>query len=116
MPPRTLGEPMSERDETGTGADWDLDITSGSERPIQGWYSATVNHKKKNSTAVFSTRQEGSSSFAWVLLPARGLVPPATARLENPSLSHLTLVVDYKGVSRRIRIPFDHGEPVVAVE
>jgi hypothetical protein len=41
--------------------------------PIQGWYSPRPNHKLPATVAVYDGRIEGTTTFAWVLFPARGL-------------------------------------------
>jgi len=59
---------------------WSVEITKGQTEPfIRGWYSETYGKKEEISTAVYSTKIDGSATFAWVLVPAFGTVPKITA-------------------------------------
>jgi hypothetical protein len=62
--------------------DWVVRIDRGEEAPdLQGWYSPKYNVKVPSPTAVYSARIERSRTFAWVLSPARGVVPALDASL-----------------------------------
>ncbi len=62
--------------------DWDVKLVQGQTEPhIQGWYSPEYNIKQPSPTVVYSAESEGSTTFAWLLLPARGKVPTAELRL-----------------------------------
>ena len=54
---------------------------TATEKPIQGWYSGYYTEKTPNPTAIFSAEIPGTTTFAWVLVPARGAVPPVQARV-----------------------------------
>ena len=54
---------------------WQAKIITGQHDPVQGWWSSTYNHIAPSPTAVYSTEIEVSKNFAWVLFPAKGLVP-----------------------------------------
>lgn len=61
--------------------DWRVTVVSGQNTPeIQGWYSAHYNQRVPAPTAVYTARMTQSTTFAWLLLPARGVPesPPAT--------------------------------------
>ncbi len=73
---------------------WKLDIVKGQKKPhIQGWYSKEANDKQANSAAIYSTKIDKSATFAWVLVPARGLVPHVKAQILqlNKNEIHLRL-------------------------
>lgn len=63
------------------GMPWTVSIVVGGENPIQGWYSGYYTEKIPTSTAIYSAEIPGTTTFAWVLLPARGEVPPVQARV-----------------------------------
>jgi hypothetical protein len=63
------------------GIPWKTTIVAGAERPVQGWYSAGYDDKVPNPTAIYFAEIPGTTTFAWVLLPARGEVPPVDARV-----------------------------------
>lgn len=54
---------------------WQVEIVRGQENPIQGWWSREYNHKVPNPTAIYSTTIKSSATFAWILMPALGIVP-----------------------------------------
>jgi hypothetical protein len=60
---------------------WQVKLVAGQADPIQGWWSREYNHCIPNSTAIYSTSIAGSTTFAWVLYPARGKVPPVKVKL-----------------------------------
>jgi hypothetical protein len=48
---------------------------------VQGWYSPSYDEKVPAPTAVFRTDIPGTTTFAWVLVPARGEVSKVDARV-----------------------------------
>ncbi len=78
----------------GTPLAWDTELVAGRETPeIQGWYSPRYGEKVPASTAVYRCRIEGSTAFAWLLVPAKGTVPPARLRVEAREAEGLVLTV-----------------------
>jgi hypothetical protein len=63
------------------GVPWKARVVAGAEQPVQGWYSGYYTEKTPNPTAIFSAEIPGTTTFAWVLVPARGEVPPVQARV-----------------------------------
>ena len=59
---------------------WKVELVKGQESPIQGWWSRQYNHKTPNSTAIYSTQIQESTTFAWVLLPSFGVAPNLTVK------------------------------------
>jgi hypothetical protein len=75
------------------GMDWRVALVSGRETPdIQGWYSPHYNLKAPAPTAVYSARVPESTTFAWLLVPARG----------TPERAEAALMVD--GEAARVRV------------
>jgi hypothetical protein len=58
-----------------------VEIVTGQEDPVQGWWSREYNHIAPNPTAIYSMSIEASTLFAWVLVPARGSVPHLDIKL-----------------------------------
>jgi len=54
---------------------WDYELKTGSENPVQGWYSPNYNVKVPNTTAVLRQPFENSIVFAWILQPYRNERP-----------------------------------------
>lgn len=55
---------------------WQSKVVKGQTTPsVQGWWSRDYNHKEPNPVAIFSSSIPGSTVFAWILAPAKGLVP-----------------------------------------
>lgn len=65
--------------------DWQVKIVSGQENPVQGWWSEEYNRILPNPTAIYSTKIMTTVNFAWVMYPAKGIVPNIKVNL-LPSL------------------------------
>ena len=100
------------------GPDWQVDFVKGRTEPrIQGWWSREYNHKVPNPTAVYRTRLDGSSNFAWVLMPGQGAVSrpdikvlesePQRIKMRVKTPQHGSVVLD---------MPLDGGSPTVRRE
>jgi hypothetical protein len=62
---------------------WEVEIIEGQETPvIQGWYSSVFGEKVTNPTMVYSTEIKEPTTFAWVMVPARGAVPKVKVDLQ----------------------------------
>jgi len=58
------------------GPKWELELIKGRTKPsIQGWYSPGYNQRTPAATAVYAARITSAATFAWVLIPARGILP-----------------------------------------
>ena len=63
------------------GVPWKVSVVAGAEKPIQGWYSRHYTEKEPNPTVIFSAEIPGTTTFAWVLVPAPGDTPPVEAHV-----------------------------------
>ncbi len=63
------------------GVGWSVDVVAGETKPIQGWYSPIYGTKEPCATAVYTAEIPGTTTFAWVLVPAKGAVPEADTRI-----------------------------------
>jgi Heparinase II/III N-terminus/Heparinase II/III-like protein len=54
---------------------WQVKIIKGQESPKQGWWSREYGHLCPNPTANYQVSIATSATFAWILFPAKGLVP-----------------------------------------
>jgi hypothetical protein len=64
------------------GMRWTPQVVTGQDTPsVQGWYSPSYDEKVPAPTAVFRTDIPGTTTFAWVLVPARGEVSKVDARV-----------------------------------
>jgi len=63
---------------------WKTEIIEGQEKPfIQGWYSEDYGIKVPNPTLIYSTTIHQSSTFAWILAPAKGNIPTIHAQFQE---------------------------------
>jgi len=76
-------------------AAWNVRLARGEEKPeLMGWYSPTMNHVEPTTVAIYEAQIEaGVTSFAWLLVPAGGEVPPAEAKLLAASEDRVTVRV-----------------------
>lgn len=96
------------------GIGWNVSLVKGSTSPIQGWYSDTPNHKVPESVAVYTAQIPGTTTFAWVLFPARGPVPEVqTTTLSSRPERIEVLVKPAGGASYDITIPMNAWKPTV---
>ena len=64
--------------------EWKTEIIEGQEKPfIQGWYSEDYGIKVPNPTLIYSTTIHQSSTFAWILAPAKGNIPTIHAQFQE---------------------------------
>jgi len=99
------------------GSNWTVEIVKGQEKPtIQGWYSRQYNHKAPASCAIFTTEIKDTTTFAWVIVPAKDAVP--SVRVEMTSVDAdgadvRTVVGDSAPVT--VRAPLADGTPSVDI-
>lgn len=64
------------------GVAWALQLVRGRDEPdVQGWWSPVYNTRLPGTAVVFQANVPGTICFAWVLVPAKGLVPAVSAEL-----------------------------------
>jgi hypothetical protein len=94
--------------------DWAVEIIEGQEEPsIQGWYSREYNVKQASPCAVYSTKTDGTATFAWVIVPARGAVPSAQTELLDVTDDDATVRVCLEGEDMTVHVPIATGEPEI---
>jgi len=61
---------------------WDIEIVKGRTEPtLQGWYAGRKRSGEPSPCAIYQAKRAETTTFAWVLYPARGEAPAVTARL-----------------------------------
>jgi hypothetical protein len=95
--------------------DWHTEIVKGQEKPhIQGWYSADYGQKVPSPTAVYTKKISGPATFAWVLVPASGLVPEVQAQLVSQNEKEVQVRVTVEGQPPvLVTVPLQPGTPRV---
>ncbi len=96
------------------GFDWAVATVKGQEPAgihgtMQGWYAHGYNNWEPSPASVYTARIEKTSSFAWLLLPARGDVPAIRGeiventdeaiaiRIYRPDAPELTVRLPWRG-------------------
>jgi hypothetical protein len=94
---------------------WEIEIVQGKEEPfIQGWYSAEYGKKVPNPTAVYTQTVENPTTFAWVLVPSKGKVPPVKATFIGQDEQLVEVKVNMEGQETvTVTVPLKEGTPVV---
>ena len=95
------------------GPTWEVAIVKGQTEPeVQGWYSSRTNEKQPNATAVYSADiPRGSTTFAWLLLPAKGRVPEAKVRIVSDDQTGVVVRVEAPGEeATSIAVPLTAGK------
>jgi hypothetical protein len=106
----------------GSSLSWQLQIVKGQKHPVQGWWSREYGHICESPVVTYQTKIATSTTFAWVLFPAKGEVPPVqvqclpaptgTMRLKiTPSgmcTHHVVIQMDDQQVTQ-----LDHGSSFV---
>ncbi len=83
--------------------DWEVKIIKGQESPfIQGWYSAEYGKKVPSPTVVYTKTIENSTTFAWILLPSKGKIPPVK-----------TEIIEQNEQGIQVRVIVENQEPVM---
>lgn len=92
---------------------WHAEVLSGQEKPfIQGWYSADYGNKEPTATVVYTTTIDKPTTFAWLLVPAKGAVPKFTAKFTQKDLDLEVSVAEQGQNPVTINFP-EKGEPTV---
>jgi hypothetical protein len=79
--------------------DWEIEFISGRESPdFQGWYSTEMDVKVPNICACYTAEIEHTTTFAWVLLPAKGPVPAAEVEILDITEDAVHLLLHIPGV------------------
>jgi Heparinase II/III N-terminus/Heparinase II/III-like protein len=76
---------------------WTVNIVKGQESPMQGWWSREYNHKTPSPTAIYSAKISTSTTFAWVLVPKKGLVPEITVKMLPSPQGSIYLAIKIEG-------------------
>ncbi|MBN1674843.1 MAG: DUF2341 domain-containing protein, partial [Kiritimatiellae bacterium] len=96
------------------GPGWTLDMVKGQTTPrIQGWYSRTYNVKEANWTALYTGTATQDVTFAWIMLPGKGEIPPMP--VETPSSAAGTYRVRFTppgGPPCDVTVPMSGGTTV----
>lgn len=93
--------------------DWEVNIVEGKEHPYkQGWYSETYGKKEPNPTAIYQLQADQPTTFAWILMPAKGMVQPVGAELLSLNSEGVSLEVEVQNEKVNIYVPLE-GKPRV---
>lgn len=100
------------------GMRWGTEIVAGRESPsIQGWHSGFYNEKVPAPAVIYSAEIPGTTTFTWVLIPALGAVPPASATVlsSRPERVEVRVQIDPKE-SYLVTVPMNEWRPGVKRE
>lgn len=97
------------------GFDWNAELVKGQETPhIQGWYSRKYNEWESNPTAVLTARTAGTTSFAWLLVTARGGVGTIQGDLVEEADDGIRVRISKPGADAvAISIPWHKDKPQI---
>lgn len=100
------------------GMRWNVAVVRGQEKPsLQGWYSGYYSQKEPAPTAIYTADLPGTTTFTWLLVPARGAAPVASATVlsSRPERVELRVQVDPRE-SYLITVPMNAWRPTVRRE
>jgi hypothetical protein len=95
---------------------WQTEVISGQEKPvIQGWYSADYGKKEPNPTVVYTAEIDQPTTFAWLLIPAKGTVPTfeTTFREEDQTIE---LTINSQGQITEVQFSKEGDLPKVTIQ
>jgi hypothetical protein len=76
---------------------WDVDVVKGQETPeIQGWWSVKYNKKEPSPCAVYKAKIDGTVTFAWLMLPAKGETPMGRIRISGADENSVDATVTFE--------------------
>jgi hypothetical protein len=86
---------------------WKVNVVKGQKKPfVQGWYSKKYNNVEPSPTAVFSTRIDSSTMFAWILFPAKGRAPQINATIVSQNDEIMVIrITDSRDDAFEIHVP-----------
>jgi len=89
--------------------EWETEIA-------QGWYgeNTSPSGKRPNPKVIYSANVPASTTFAWLLMPARGAVPRAAAAIVAEDESGVRIRVEMPGEKAvEITVPLTQGKPAI---
>ncbi|HEX5025387.1 MAG TPA: alginate lyase family protein [Agriterribacter sp.] len=94
---------------------WKVEIVKGQEKPfIQGWYSAKSGEKVPNAAVVYTQNIQKSTTFAWVLVTAKGKVPKMKTKIIHQDEQEMQVRVDIENQQPvTVTVPMHPGPPQV---
>jgi len=96
------------------GMRWQVEVVLGQERPVQGWYSRLYGEKVASPTAVYTAELPGTTTFTWLLVPARDEPAALSATVLSSRPERVELRVQTgPGESYRITVPMNAWRPTV---
>ncbi len=95
--------------------DWKLEMVKGRTEPdVQGWYSPCYNLKVPSTTCVYTAKISGPTTFAWVIVPAKGSVPEVSVKTASIDKQAVRLQVGMPGAApQRITVPLSGNNAAV---
>jgi hypothetical protein len=91
---------------------WKVDIVREPDDPsVQGWYSPQYNEIAPSTCAVYRADGLDSSTFAWVITPAVGDVPPVRVEALALDETHARLRVTLDGETWEVAVPLEGMAP-----
>ena len=89
----------------------DINLVKGQETPwIQGWYSPEYNVFGPNTTSIFSTAIDGSTTFVWLLFPSERKMPQVEAKIISEIEDEVQIEVKSKNEIWQLTVPFINSE------
>jgi len=80
------------------GIEWSTTILKGQEAPnIQGWYSQKYNEKEPAPVAIYKLSTKAPITFAWLLLPGKGMIEEAQLKLKKLTADKYKATVNLYG-------------------
>jgi hypothetical protein len=76
---------------------WQVEIVTGQNHPVQGWWSRAYNHLSQSPTAIYRTSITMPISFAWILVPALGQTPQIRVEHHSISPESIHLIIEIPG-------------------
>jgi hypothetical protein len=100
----------------GGNVKWEVEIVRGQEEPFkQGWYSANYGSKEPNPTVIYSADITGTTTFAWILIPANGIAPHVKTQLEEKGGIVTLTIVDEGNARITVNLPMEKNISKVKV-
>ncbi|MHC4884902.1 MAG: alginate lyase family protein [Planctomycetota bacterium] len=102
------------------GFDWAVETVKGQEPAgihgtMQGWYAHGYNNWEPSPASVFTAHIEQTSSFAWLLVPARGEVPAIDGEIVESTDDAIAIRIRRGDADpQEVRIPWRAGQPSLA--
>ena len=92
-----------------------IELVSGRESPVQGWYSPEYNKVEANTTSIYSTSINDDATIVWLLVPGEKAIPKLSGEIITENKTMVKVKVKSTRNTWLLDIPYQNSSKVKLV-